>query len=264
MKRLLMTGAAGNLGKAMRTRIGNLADALRLSDIAPASDLTDTEEFVACDLADASAVDALVRDCDGIVHFGGRSVEDDWQTIRSANIDGCFNIYEAARRHGIGRIFLASSNHVTGFYRPGKRLDGNTAPRPDSLYGLSKAFGEDLARLYWDKFGIESVCARIGSSFPRPTNHRMLSTWLSHDDLGRLIERTFAAKRVGWTVVYGASANQAGWWDNTPAAHLGWAPQDTAETYRAEVEAAGNPPGPEAPESRWQGATFAAQSIIER
>ncbi|MBI1172885.1 NAD-dependent epimerase/dehydratase family protein [bacterium] len=262
MQRLLITGAAGGLGSAMRGRLAPLARTLRLSDIAPIANPAAHEEVVPCDLADAAAMRALVAGCDGVVHFGGRSVEDSWPVIRAANIDGVLNLYEAARKEGVRRIVFASSNHVIGFYPPSQRLDGATPPRPDGLYGLSKAFGEDLAQLYWDKFQIETVCIRIGSCFPKPRNHRMLSTWLSYDDLAALIACSFAAPKVGCTIVYGVSANAQGWWDNAHAAHLGWTPKDNAEAWRAEIEAAAPAPGPEAPESLWQGAQFAAQGIV--
>jgi len=216
-----------------------------------------------CDLADGAGVLALAEGCDGIIHFGGCPIENPWPVIRAANIEGTFNVYEAARKHGIRRVVFSSSSHVTGYYRPDQRLDAATAPRPDGLYGLSKVFGEDLSRVYWEKFGIETVCIRIGSAFPKPQSRRMLSTWLSPRDLVRLIECCFAAPKVEWTMVYGVSANDKSWWDNSHAAHLGWTPQDNAEIFRAEVEAAGPPPGPESPDSLWQGAQFAAQGIIE-
>lgn len=263
MKRLLITGAAGNLGTAMRPRLAHLADILRLADVAPIENPAGNEEVQTVDLADAAAVDAMVAGCDGIVHFGGRATEDSWPVIRAANIDGMHHLYEAARKHEIGRIVFASSNHVIGFYPPGERLDGETMPRPDGFYGASKAFGEDLARLYWDKFGIETLCVRIGSCFPKPKNRRMLSTWMSVDDCARLIEAGFAAEKLGWTVIYGVSANPTGWWDNSHAAHIGWQPRDTAEAFRAEIEAASPPYSSDAPEARWQGGTFAAQGIIE-
>lgn len=264
MNRLLITGAAGRIATALRPRLRDLARVMCLSDrvdiVAPGPN----EEVAICDLADADAVYAAAEGCDGILHLGGCPHEDAWEAIRSANFDGTRNVYEAARRHRIGRVVFASSNHAMGFYPTGQRLDADTPPRPDSYYGLSKAFGEGLARLYWDKCGIESVCMRIGSCFEKPTNRRMLSTWLSDDDLAELVRRSFRAPSVGWTVVYGASANTHGWWDNSGSAHLGWQPRDNAETFRAEVEASNPPPDPEAPENRWQGAGFAAAPIIER
>lgn len=263
MKRLLITGAAGGLGSVMRTRLAHLAETLRLSDIAPMSDAGPNEEIVPCDMGDKAAVEALVEDCDGIVHFGGISTESTWDRIRNANIDGMFNLYEAARKHGRPRIVFASSNHAIGYHRQTTRLDASAPLRPDGLYGLSKAFGENLASLYHDKFGIETACVRIGSSFPEPRDHRMLSTWLSYDDFVRLIERIFDVPYLGCPVIYGASANDATWWDNSAVGYLGWVPRDNSEVFRAKIDAKMPRPAPDAPEVVYQGGVFTAEGIHE-
>lgn len=188
-------------------------------------------------LEDAAAVQALLQDVSAVVHLGGVSVEAPFAPILQANIVGVFNLYEAARKQGVRRIVFASSNHVTGFYRQDEVISTEDPPRPDGLYGVSKAFGENLARLYFDRHGIETVCIRIGSSFPEPKDRRMLATWLSYDDLERLVVACLTAPVAGYSVVYGVSANRTRWWDNTKAAHLGWIPQDSSEPFRVAVEA---------------------------
>ncbi|MGE8318687.1 MAG: NAD-dependent epimerase/dehydratase family protein [Comamonas sp.] len=257
--RLLLTGAAGGLGQVLRERLRPYADILRISDIAALAPAPGApEESVPCDLADKRAVDALVAGCDAIVHLGGVSVERPFEEVLEANIKGVFHLYEGARRHGVKRVVFASSNHVIGFYRQDERIDANARRRPDGYYGLSKSFGEDLASFYFDRYGIETVSIRIGSSFPAPRDRRMMSTWLSYDDLTRLIEQSLFTPNVGHTVVYGASANRDGWWDNHAAAHLGFVPQDSSEPFRAQVEAQ---PAPAAndPVAIYQGGAFTAQ-----
>lgn len=263
MKRLLITGAAGGLGSVMRERLQHMAEVVRLSDIVEMREAGEGEEVVVCDLADKAAVEALVEGCDGIVHLGGRSVEDTWEVIRSANIDGVFNLYEAARKHGCNRILFASSNHAIGFHEQTTRLDAFSPTRPDGLYGLSKVFGENIASLYHDKFGIETASVRIGSCFPEPKNHRMLATWMSYDDFVRLIERVFDAPRIGCPIIYGASRNDRSWWDNSEVGFLGWVPQDNGEDYRAKVDAAMDRPEIDAPDVVYQGGTFTADTIHE-
>lgn len=263
MKRLLITGAAGGLGSVMRERLQHMAEVVRLSDIVEMREAGEGEEVVVCDLADKAAVEALVEGCDGIVHLGGRSVEDTWEVIRSANIDGVFNLYEAARKHGCKRILFASSNHAIGFHEQTARLDAFSPTRPDGLYGLSKVFGENIASLYHDKFGIETASVRIGSCFPEPKNHRMLATWMSYDDFVRLIERVFDAPRIGCPIIYGASRNDRSWWDNSEVGFLGWVPQDNGEDYRAKVDAAMDRPEIDAPDVVYQGGTFTADTIHE-
>lgn len=259
LPRLLLTGAAGGLGRVLRDRLQPFARVLRLSDIAALAPARGAhEEVVPCDLADKQAVHALVAGCDAIVHLGGVSLERPFEDILEANIKGVFHIYEAARRHGVKRVVFASSNHVIGFYRQDERIDALAPRRPDGYYGLSKSFGEDLAQFYWDRYGIETVSIRIGSSFPEPANRRMMSTWLSYDDLTQLIRQSLFTPDVKHTVVYGMSANRQVWWDNRAAAHLGFAPQDSSEPFRAQVEA--QPPvAPTDPNAIYQGGAFTAQ-----
>ena len=257
--RILLTGAAGGLGKELRERLAPSADVLRLSDVAAMAPAAGAhQEIVPCDLADKAAVDALVQGCDAIVHLGGVSTEHAFEQILEANIKGAFHIYEAARRHGVKRIVFASSNHVIGFYEQGETIDDRVPHRPDGYYGLSKSFGENLAQFYFDRYGIETVSIRIGSSFPEPANRRMMSTWLSYRDLTTLIEKALTTPDVGHTVVYGMSANKLVWWDNTRGARkLGFTAQDTSEVFRAKVEA--QPPvAPTDPNAVYQGGGFTA------
>ena len=263
MKRLLITGAAGGLGKMARERLSHMADFLRISDIDDLGEAAPNEEIVYCDLGDKAVVEAMVAGCDGIVHFGGISIEKPWDLIMNANINGVFNLYEAARKNGNPRIIFASSNHAIGFHDQTTKLDASSPTRPDGLYGVSKCFGESMASMYHDKFGVETACVRIGSCFPEPRNHRMLATWLSADDFVRLIERVFAISRLGCPIIYGASENTMSWWDNWQVSYLGWKPQDNGEIYRAKVDAAMAQPGADSADMIYQGGFFATDGIHE-
>ena len=236
-ERLLLTGAAGGLGRVLRPRLKRLCRVLRLSDITAMDPAGAGEETVVTPLQDAAAVGALVDGVTAIVHLGGVSVEGPFEPILQANIVGVWNLYEAARRHAVERIVFASSNHVTGFYRQDEVVSPDAPVRPDGHYGLSKAFGENLSRFYFDRYGIETVCLRIGSSFLEPKDRRMLATWLSYDDLERLVAAALTAPVVGHSVVYGMSDNTTTWWDNTSAAHVGYRPRDSSEPFRAALEA---------------------------
>ena len=236
-ERLLLTGAAAGLGRVLRPRLKRLCRVLRVSDMAAMDAAGDGEEVVVARLEDGAAVDALVDGTTAIVHLGGVSVEGPFEPILQANIVGVWHLYEAARRHGVQRIVFASSNHVTGFYRQDEVVSPHDPVRPDGHYGLSKAFGENLSRFYFDRYGIETVCLRIGSSFPEPKDRRMLATWLSYGDLERLVVAALTAPVVGHSVVYGMSDNAGVWWDNTSAAHVGFRPRDSSEPFRAALEA---------------------------
>lgn len=235
--RLLLTGAAGGLGRQLRPRLRRLCATLRVSDIAELGAAAAGEEVRPARLEDAQAVHALLDGVNAVVHLGGVSTEQPWQPILEANVMGVVHLYEAARKHGVKRIVFASSNHVTGFYRQDEVISPQDPVRPDGFYGLSKAWGENVSRYYFDRHGIESACLRIGSSFPEPRDRRMLATWLSYDDLDRLVTACLTAPVLGHTVVYGVSDNHTVWWDNTGARHVGYRPQDSSERFRAELEA---------------------------
>ncbi|MFE0103104.1 NAD-dependent epimerase/dehydratase family protein [Streptomyces sp. NPDC059009] len=234
---VLLTGAAGGVGTLMRGLLPAYGYALRLLDARP---IEGEPEAVMADLADREALREALHGVDAVLHLAGISLESTFDKILAANIQGTHNLYEAAREAGVGRVVLASSNHAVGFTPrpsgpyplPQEALTPIDTPRrPDTFYGLSKCFGEDLAQLYWDRHGLETVSVRIGSCFMEPTSVRMLSVWMSPGDGARLFHAALTAENVGHTVVYGSSANTRLWWDLGPARALGYAPQDDSEPY---------------------------------
>ena len=246
---LLLTGAAGTLGRALAPALQGLARRLRVSDLAqPLArvNLPAGSEAWPCDLADAQAVHQLLGGVSAVVHLGGVSVEGPFEAILQSNIRGLHNLYEAARRQGVRRIVFASSNHVTGCYPQAQLLTPQDPPRPDGNYGLSKLFGEGIASLYWDRYGIETVCLRIGTATPAPLDKRGLSTWLSLPDLERLVTCALTAPGVGFLLAYGMSANTRAFWNSDAAwARLGFVPQHDAETHAAQVQHLLQPEGPQ-------------------
>jgi uronate dehydrogenase len=261
--RLLMTGAAGGLGKVMRERLKANCKVLRLSDIVDLGAPQANEEVMTVDLADAKAVEKLLDGVNAVVHFGGISTEKPWTPILQANIVGVYNLYEAARKKGVKRIIFASSNHAIGFYPRSQKIGPDAVPRPDGLYGVSKAFGESLSRFYFDRYGIETACLRIGSSFPEPMDRRMLATWLSYNDLYRLLTACLEVPVLGHTIVYGVSNNSIKWWDNTPVGFLGYQPLDSADGYRDKIYAAKDPEDPTSPATIYQGGKFCLEGPFE-
>jgi uronate dehydrogenase len=255
-ERLLLTGAAGGLGLALRDRLKANCQILRLSDKLAFGPAKEHEEIMLADLADAEAVSAMVQGVQAIVHLGGVSVEGPFQPILQANILGLYNLYEAARKHGVTRVVFASSNHVTGYYRQSETITADRPARPDGMYGVSKAFGEDLSRFYFDRYGIETACVRIGSSFPEPKDRRMLASWLSYDDLHRLITACLSTPVLGHSIIFGMSNNAVTWWDNAQARHIGYAPQDSSDPFREAVFARTPPPDLSDPAVQFQGGGF--------
>lgn len=252
---VLLTGASGALGRVLTRALGAQGLALRLTDIAPFPDpMPPDASFTRADLADGVAMLRLAEGCGTILHFGGVSVDRPFEEVLGPNLRGLYHIYEAARRER-SRVVFASSNHSIGFHERGERLDHDCQLRPDSYYGLSKAYGELMGRLYWDKHGVESVFLRIGSCFPEPVDARMLATWLSYDDLCRLVARCVLAERTGCAVVWGNSANARSFWGEDARARLGWAPQDSADGFAGQL--AGKLSGDPVIE-RYQGGAYCA------
>lgn len=268
-RNLLLTGAAGVLGRVLRTPLGRLCGAgqtyaaLRLSDrVALSAAVGPHEQDNPCELADRTAMEALLQGVAAVVHLGGVAVEGPFEPICEANIRGVFHLYEAARLAGTRRIVLASSNHASGCYPQGQPIGPADLPRPDGYYGVSKLFAEHMAQLYWDRYGIESVCLRLGTVAAEPQDRRALSTWLSFADLERLVLAALSAKDVGCLTVYGVSANPARWWSEAGWEQLGYRPQDSAEAWREQVQHLGPPA--DSPMARLQGGSFLGLGPFER
>lgn len=234
MKTILITGAAGGLGRYLREELAGKYK-LRLSDRIEIADLSADESFVAADVTEPAGLTELANGCDAIVHLGGIPAEHDWDPILQTNIIGTYNIYEAARLAGVPRVIFASSNHAMGFYPREQTIPANITVRPDSRYGVSKAFGEALASMYADKYGVHSLVLRIGNVDRQPVDVRRLSIWISPRDLAQLVVIGVEHPDVHCDIVYGVSDNARGWYDNSAAEKLGYKPQDRSEDYAAQV-----------------------------
>ncbi len=241
MKKLVLTGAAGRLGSYLREPLTKLADELVSTDIAEdIGTLYAGESYVQADLADLDAMIEILKDADMVVHFGAIGDEAPFEEILGPNIIGAHNVWEAAYRNGVKRVVYASSVHAVGMHKISDNIGIDAPHRPDTFYGLAKCFAEDLGRMYWDKRGVESVHMRIFSC-AQVVAPRSLSTWLSYDDLIRMVSAAITAQTVGFSIVYGISNNDRAPVHNTGAGHIGYKPQDNAEQF-AEAILADAPP----------------------
>jgi len=258
VKKLVLTGAAGRLGSYLREPLSRLCDELVSTDLA--ADIGKTwpgERYVQADLRDLDAMVALLDGAELVVHFGACGDEAPFETILGPNIIGAYNIWEAAYRNKLRRVVYASSIHAVGMH-PKTDFIGTDAPhRPDTFYGLAKCFAEDLASLYWDKRGLESVCMRI-LSCAQVSNPRAVGTWLSYDDLIRLVERAIDTPVTGFSVVYGVSDNDRAPVDNSRARHLGFRPKDNAERFARDIFAQAGALDPHDPGNARHGGPFAS------
>ena len=258
MKRVLVTGAAGGIGTHLRRLLPPIYPDLVLSDLKKPANLGANEKFMAADLANALEVEKICQGVEGIVHLGGVSGEAPWDAIHNANIVGCYNLFEAARKAGVKRIIFASSNHAVGFYPRSTKIGTKAIPRPDSRYGLSKLFGEGLGSLYAYKHGIGVTSLRIGNVNEEPLDPRRLSIWVKPEDLVQLIRIGLERPGLVYEVMYGVSDNERSFYDNTHARSLGYRPEGRSEDFAAKVVAA-HPPAKDEPSEFYQGGTFCGE-----
>lgn len=260
-RRIVYTGAAGGVGTMTRPLLAKLYPGLVLSDRVRPADLKPGETFEAADLTKPDEVAKLVKGAHSVIHLGGYSVEGTWDQILNANIIGCYNMFEAARQAGVKRLIFASSNHAVGFYPRKKKIGTNVTVRPDSRYGVSKAFGEALGALYSDKHGMAVTCLRIGNVGALPLDVRRLSIWISPEDIVQLFRIGLEHPDIRFEILYGASDNEAAWWDNSRAQQLGYRPTGKGEAHRAHAEAEQKKIPADPVGDLFQGGTFASMEF---
>ncbi|RKP45061.1 NAD-dependent epimerase/dehydratase family protein [Pararobbsia silviterrae] len=241
MNDILVTGAGGRVGTVLRAHWRASGRAVTLCDIRPLGDAAPNETIVIGDLLDPAFLERVLKGVRVVVHLAGNPWNHDLDAILGPNVEGVGQLYETARMQGVRRILFASSNHVVGMYHSGTRIDTHAPVNPDGYYGVSKVWGEALARMYWEKHGVESLCLRIGSSVPLPVSERHLSTWLSPRDLCGFIDAGIDVRALGFDIAFGISANTRAWWDNSTS-RLGYRALDNAEDYAAAILANASPP----------------------
>ncbi len=231
MEKIILTGAGGRLASYLRKPLSKLCDNLVSTDrIDKIGNLNHNENYIKAELEDFDKINKILQNADMVVHFGGYPDEYPFEDILKSNIIGCYNVWEAAKNNNLKRVVYASSIHAVGMYPKNKCLDIDVPHRPDSYYGLAKCFAEDMARLYWDKKQLETVCLRI-LSCAKPTNPRSIGTWLSYDDLIHLVERSITTPVTGFSIIYGVSNNDRTPVDNSKSSFIGYRPKDNAEKF---------------------------------
>jgi nucleoside-diphosphate-sugar epimerase len=246
--RLLITGAAGNMGRLLRPLLRREGRALRLADLTELTDLQPGEETIAADVTDPDALAKACQGMDAVLHLGGISVEATFEDVLAINVAGTQNLLRAAADAGVSKVMLASSNHAVGFYRrsdvpPGSDgLPGDMPPRPDTFYGWSKAAIEALGSLFHSRYGLDVTVLRIGTCFVEPPDTRALSTWLAPADAARLIEACLNNNTAGYRVIWAISDNTRRWWSLAGAESIGFKSIDDAERFAASRLAAHGEP----------------------
>ena len=230
-KKVLVTGASGHLGGMLFRSLAKIGYRNLVGTDIKKKYIEKNNKFILADLKNFKTTVKMTKGFHAIVHFGAIPIEDTQPNILQNNIVGTYNLFEAARINKVKRIIFASSNHAIGFHRRTTKLNHFSNQRPDSHYGLSKAFGEELSRFYADKFNIKSLCIRIGTCLRAPEDRRHLSTWISYSDLTQLVDIGIKHKAIHHEIVYGASKNKKSWWNNSRAYQLGYKPKDSADRF---------------------------------
>jgi NAD+ dependent glucose-6-phosphate dehydrogenase len=236
-RRVLITGAAGRIGSSLADHLKDRYD-LRLQFHRNVPEQPQVSDTIQVDLADFAGAARAVEGVDAVVHMAGDpSTQAPWESVLHNNIIGSYNLYEAARQAGVRKVVFASTNHVMGMYdRDGAwPIYADQPVRPDSLYGVSKAFGEALGRHYADRYGLATIVLRIGWFLPEPRDEIGLWMWLSPRDCAQIVWRALESP-LPFGIFYAISNNSRRHWDITDAIeHLGYRPQDNAEVYAEKI-----------------------------
>ncbi|PZS13256.1 MAG: NAD-dependent dehydratase [Pseudonocardiales bacterium] len=228
---VLITGAAGAIGSALTARLPAYGWTVRGLDRVP------VDGAILGDVTCPADLDAGMTGASAVVHLAGHPSEAPWGVLREANLEGAVQLFEAARRHGVPRVVYASSIHATGFTPVTPQLSAGSPARPDTLYGVSKVFGETLGRYYADRYGMRVACLRIGTFAPTPPDVWALASWLSPDDCARLVDACLRSPALTYALLWGVSANTRGTWSMDEGRALGYLPQDDSEAYADAVPA---------------------------
>lgn len=251
---VVLTGAAGRIGRQLRHQLAADCHQLVLIDQMPVAAEHANEVALQLDLADRDGLTRALAGAEAVVHFAGYPREADWDTLIQANLIGVVNLWEAARLNGVGRVVYASSNHAVGLYPRSQTLSDQSLPAADSRYGVTKVFMESIAQLYATKYGVRGFGMRIGHCAPAPTDARMLSHWIHPEDMLSLVQVGLDADYVH-EIVYGVSRNSRSWWNNERAEQLGYVPRHSSDAF---IESLQTVRSSDAVAEFYQGGSFAA------
>lgn len=232
-KTILLTGAAGEIGRSLRQLLGEQYH-FRCLD---RTRIQDAEDIVVADIRNFRSVLKAMQGVEAVIHLAAnREVSQPWNDVYKSGIQGTYNVFEAARQAGVRQIIYASTIRVSGWREIMQEptITPEQGVRPDSLYAVGKVFGEALGQFFADQYGISVVCLRIGAFWTKPTvydlNDHLLAAWCSPRDLAQLVERSLERENLGFQIFYGISGNTRRYWEISNAQEiLGYKPQDNAE-----------------------------------
>ena len=227
--KIVVTGAGGRVGRILRPILASRYEQVILTDIQDIGDTASNETFLRGDIQDAAFTDQLLSGADGLVHLAGLVGPDfTYLETMGANVNGTYNLLNAAVKNGVTKIVYASSHHAVGFYKRDVEVGTDNNFRADSFYGVSKAFGEILTQYFADRHGISGLNIRIGNADDVIRDERRLHIWTSARDLAQLVDIGLKSNKPGCKTVYGISKVPGRFFDNSEALDLGYEPQDNS------------------------------------
>lgn len=235
-KKILITGAGGRIGTFLRQAFKEEYD-LRLMLHRPREGVTEGEVII----GNIEDPETMLKACEGVhtvVHMAANpSMNATWEQVLQNNIIGTQVVYEAARQCGCQRVVFASSIHAVGGYPREVQVRTDMPVRPCCLYGVSKCFGEALARQYADQYDLSSICIRIGGvhsyKIDLEKHPFLLEIGISDRDLTQLVRLCIEAEGIDFAIVHGLSNNPIKKLDLSDTCKLlGYAPQDN---YRPDL-----------------------------
>lgn len=242
MPDVVVTGAAGRIGQVVAPALRDAGFDVRLTDIVDAPDALAGFDYRKTDMLDSAAMGAVMADASALLHLAGMPGVRDWSVLERVNVSGSRIVFDAAVAAGVGHIVYASTNHVCGFNPADVALTPDTPIAPDSSYGVTKLFGENLLAQLCAHHGLSGISLRICSFVPAPSERRHLKTWLSHADMARLAVAALRSPAIGHRAVWGLSDNRRGNVDRAHWASIGYVPADDAERFAAGLATVGAPP----------------------
>jgi len=233
-RHVLVTGAAGNIGSYFAEH-GHHKYRLRLMVLEgdDSSAIEPYGEVVTGDIQDLDRMKEVCRGIDTVVHLAADpDPSATWSSLLPRNVVGTYNTFVAARAAGCRRVVFASSIHAVSGHPPGRQVRTNDPVNPADLYGVTKCFGEALARYMAEQEGLSAIALRIGwfqphSSAQQASGIQMIDSWVSQRDLHQLIERSIDVENLKFAIFHGVSNNRFKRLDISDAeALLGYAPVD--------------------------------------
>jgi uncharacterized protein YbjT (DUF2867 family) len=234
-RRILVTGASGRIGRFLVPALIDAGFEITAVDVVGSPEADPRAHHIVADVTHRETIQHLLAGHDALIHLAANPNAQAWSEIEAINLSGAVSVLEAAGEHGLEKLIFTSSIHVCGYAHVEDRFDRNTPLRPDGPYGVSKVFGEAVARYVHERFGTSVFVLRVGTCRARPLTMRERTTWISPADFVRLVLACLEPSARGYHMLWAFSANRNAHIDRTDWDAIGYRPRDDADAYLSEL-----------------------------